>query len=53
MTVHILEYENYGGYDKTIAKLRASDVRRFFRQTPRVTVGDASGSSSTRRRIRR
>ena len=23
---HILEYENYAGYDKTVAKIRNSDV---------------------------
>ena len=28
--VHILEYENYGGYDKTTAKIRGSDVRLSF-----------------------
>ena len=25
--VHILEYENYDGYDKTVTKIRNSDVR--------------------------
>lgn len=28
--VHILEYENYAGYDKTVAKIRQSDVRSVY-----------------------
>lgn len=30
--VHILEYENYSGYDKTIQKIRTSQVGTYTRR---------------------
>ncbi len=42
LAVHILEYENYGGYDKSTQKIRSSEVGTSSESViPYVSVGDA------------